>query len=127
MRIYFTQLYLPAMAGKKSTEIINLSDAALEGIKGRLAVSSLQEEDKSVLLAIIAAYVWIQSQLQAAKLTIHRLKKMFGFRTEKRKKTGEQRQQTDLALDLNSLKNLEKHPGSLTALQAIPKEPPIKK
>ncbi len=115
------------MAGKKSTEIINLSDAALEGIKSRLALSSLQEEDKSVLLAIISAYVWIQSQLQAAKLTIHRLKKMFGFSTEKRKKTGEQRQQTDLALDLNSLKNLEKQPGSLNALQAIPKEPPIKK
>jgi hypothetical protein len=41
------------MADKKSTEIINLSDAALEGIKSRLALSSLQEEDKSVLLAII--------------------------------------------------------------------------
>ena len=32
---------------------------------------------------------------------------MFGFNTEKRKKTGERRQQTDLALDLNSLEPRE--------------------
>jgi hypothetical protein len=115
------------MSGKKSTEIIDLSAAALEGIKSRLALSSLQEEDKSVLLAIVSAYVWIQSQLTAAKLTIHRLKKMFGFSTEKRKKTSEQRQQTDLVLDLNSLKNLESPYGSLNALQSLSKEPPTKK
>ena len=66
------------MLKKRNTpEIIELSAEKLAGIKSRLASNLLLEEDKSVLLAIICAYAWIQGQLTTAKLTIHRLKKMF--------------------------------------------------
>lgn len=115
------------MTRKKSTEIIDLSDAALEGIKSRLSSGYLLEEDKSVLLAIVSTYVWIQGQLQSAKLTIHRLKKMFGFSTEKRNKTSEKREKTELELDLSSFCSLDNQQESLNALQAIPLEPPTKK
>jgi hypothetical protein len=115
------------MTRKKSTEIIELSDATLEGIKSRLASCSLLEEDKSVLLAIVSTYVWIQGQLQLAKLTIHRLKKMFGFSTEKRNKASEKREMTELELDLSALRSLDNQPESLNALQTIPLKLPTKK
>jgi len=111
------------MTRKHSTEIIDLSDAALEGIKSRLASCSLLEKDKSVLLAIVTAYVWIQAQLQSAKITIHRLKKMFGFSTEKRSKTSEKRDNTELVLELSALGILDNEQRSLDALQAASMEP----
>ncbi len=115
------------MKKKKSPEIIDLSVETLEGVKSRLASCSLLEEDKSVLLAIVSTYVWVQAQLQSAKLTIHRLKKMFGFSTEKRSKAGEKRESTELELDLSTLGSLDNQQGSLNTLQAIPKEPSTKK
>jgi hypothetical protein len=112
---------------KKSLEIIDVGVERLEQLKSRLASCSLLEEDKSVLLAIVSAYVWIQGQLKSARLTIHRLKKMFGFSTEKRKKPGEEGEKTDLKLDLSTLGTLNNQQGSLNELQAAPQEPPTKK
>ena len=115
------------MKRKKSPEIIDLPVKTLNGIKSRLASCSLLEEDKSVLLVIVSAYAWIQEQLQSAKLTIHRLKKVFGFSTEKRNKSSEKREKTELELDLSTLGGLDNQPESLNALQAISLEPPTKK
>lgn len=115
------------MKEKKSPEIIALPVETLEGVKSRLASCSLLEEDKSVLLAIVSAYVWIQTQLQSTKITIHRLKKMFGFSTEKRNKASEKREKTELELDLNTLGGLDSQQESLNALPAIPLELPTKK
>lgn len=112
------------MKRKKSIEVIDLSDAELEGIKSRLASGFLLEEDKPALLAIVTTYVWLQRQLHSAKLTIYRLKKMFGFSTEKRNKKSEKRKTTELALDLNTI---DKQEDSLSALQSTPFEPPTKK
>jgi hypothetical protein len=115
------------MKKKKSPEIIDLPVETLDGIKSRVASCSLLEEDKSVLLAIVSAYVWIHGQLQSAKLSIYRLKKVFGFNTEKRNKSSEKRGQTELELDLNTLGDLEKRQESSNELQAIPLDPLTKK
>lgn len=115
------------MKKEKSPEIIDVGVERLEQLKLRLASGRLLEEDKSVLLAIVAAYLWIQSQLESARLTIHRLKKMFGFSTEKRKKSGEKGEKTDLKLDLSTLGTLNNQQRSLNELQAAPQEPPTKK
>jgi len=115
------------MKKKKSPEIIDLPVETLEGVKSRLASCSLLEEDKSVLLAIVSVYVWIQGQLQSAKLTIHRLKMMFGFSTEKRNKTSEKVKQTELVLNLSTLGSMDNQQESLNTLQTIPLEPPTKK
>jgi soluble P-type ATPase len=116
------------MKKMKSPEIIDVSVERLEELKSRITSSSpLLEEDKSVILAIVSAYVWIQAQLQSAKLTIHRLKKLFGFSTEKRRKISEKREKTDLVLDLNTLGALQSPEGSLNALQTISMDPPTKK
>jgi hypothetical protein len=112
---------------RKSLEIIDVGVERLEELKSRLASCSLLEEDKSVLLAIVSAYVWIQGQLKLAKLTIHRLKKMFGFSTEKRRKSGEKGKPTDLKLDLATLGTLNNQQESLNELPTHLQEPPIKK
>lgn len=115
------------MKKKKSPEIIELSSEALEGVKSRLTSCSLLEEDKAVLLAIVSGYVWIQGQLTTAKLSIYRLKKLFGFSTEKRNKKNEQRKGTDLELDLRALGNQDNQAGPSNSLQAMAQEPPTKK
>lgn len=116
-----------SMKKKRPIKIIDVGVEKLGELKSRLASCSLLEEDKSVLLAIVSAYVWIQGQLESAKLTIHRLKKMFGFSTEKRKKSSEQGKKTDLHLDLNTLGTLNNQQELLNVVQATPQEPPTKK
>lgn len=76
------------MKKKKSPEIIDLPVETLEEIKSRVNSGVLLEEDKNIVLAIIGTYSWLMSQLQSTKLTIHRLKKIFGFSTEKHKNVG---------------------------------------
>lgn len=115
-----------SMMKNKSPKIIELRAESLVGIKSRLASCSLLEEDKSILLAIVTAYEWINGQLQIAKLTIHRLKKMFGFSTEKRTKSSEKREESELLLDLGTLGACNQE-ALLNALDACEPEPPVKK
>jgi IS30 family transposase len=42
-----------------------------------------QESDKKIILSIMTTYQWLYNQLQTAKFSMHRLKKMFGFKTER--------------------------------------------
>lgn len=115
------------MKKNKSPEIIELSTESLEGVKSRLTSGCLLDEDKAVLLAIVSAYVWIHGQLITAKLNIFRLKKMFGFSTEKRNNRSEKRKGTDLELDLNAFGNQNNQQGSSDSLQATTQELPTKK
>jgi hypothetical protein len=115
------------MKKKNSPEIIDVSVDALEGLKARLASNSLLDEDKSILMAIVSAYAWIQAQLRTTKFTIHRLKKLFGFSSEKRKKSSEKTEGSSLILDLNSLGELSPQDQLLDTIPDTPKEPPTKK
>jgi len=76
------------MKKKKTPEMIDLPVETLEEIKLRVNSGALLEEDKKIVLAIIGTYSWLMSQLRSTKLTIHRLKKVFGFSTEKLKNIG---------------------------------------
>lgn len=72
------------MVRRKTFELVELSENSLETIKLRISSNALLEEDQKIVLQVMNTYFWIQHQLQSAKLTIHRLKKMFGFSSEKR-------------------------------------------
>lgn len=73
------------MIKKKTPEIINLSTASLDELKSRVTAGSpLLAEDTRIILSVLSTYQWLQRQLQSTKFTIHRLKKLFGFSTEKR-------------------------------------------
>jgi hypothetical protein len=115
------------MKKKKTPDIIDVNTAQLEEIKSRLTSGIILEEDKPVILAIISAYTWIQVQLQSAKLNIYRLKSLFGFRTEKRKKSDENRKNTNLKLDLNSLGTMSYKDGLSSTPDSIIEDPTIKK
>ena len=69
---------------KKQPTIINVSEASMDAIQSRVNSSALLEEDKKIILSIMSVYTWLVCQLQTTKLTIHRLKSLFGFSTEKR-------------------------------------------
>lgn len=77
------------MKQRQSPEIINLSEDKLNEIKTRFESGSILDDDKKIILSILSGYLWIQRQLHAKKLGIHRLRNLFGFNTEKRSKLNE--------------------------------------
>jgi hypothetical protein len=74
------------MSKKEKPEIINLPEGKLDEIKSRLSATSMPDEDKKIILTILSTYSWITRQLRSTKLTINRLKSLFGFTTEKHSK-----------------------------------------
>lgn len=74
------------MPRKKTPEIINLSESELEAIKSRVTQNLVLEDDKKIILSILSTHFWPYRQLKTTKLTINRLKNLFGFTTEKRPK-----------------------------------------
>lgn len=71
------------MKKKKTLEIIDVSETALDELTSRLTDGlPLLDGDAKILLSVLSTYKWMQRQLKSTKLTIHRLKKMFGFHTE---------------------------------------------
>lgn len=68
--------------------MINVPIPDLEALKLRLSAGApLAETDTTIILSILNVYQWMFVQLGSAKLTLHRLTKMLGFDTEKRKKS----------------------------------------
>ena len=63
--------------------VISLTSAEVEALKQRIGDSSLVEQDKTIIVALLSFNFWLQGQLARAKLTILRLKKIFGLPTEK--------------------------------------------
>lgn len=68
---------------EQKPEVINLSEGRLDQIKSQLLATSLPEDDKKIVVTILTTYVWLTRQLRSTKLTITRLKRLFGFTTEK--------------------------------------------
>lgn len=68
----------------KKPELVNVSLKELDDIKSRVSETHLGNDDKKIILSILTTYQWLHAQLQTAKFSLHRLKKMFGFTTEKR-------------------------------------------
>ncbi len=66
-----------SMARKNTPEMIDISMQQLSDINARISSSSLLEEDKRVIVLVLSAYAWFQTQLQRHKLSIKCLKNMF--------------------------------------------------
>lgn len=65
-------------------DIVSLTQEEIEALKNRMADSSLAEHDQKIVLALLSFNSWLQNQLTQAKLSILRLKKIFGLSTEKK-------------------------------------------
>ena len=76
------------MTIKTKPKMINVPIQDLEALKLRLSTGApLAETDTTIILSILNVYQWMYVQLESAKLTLHRLTKMLGFNTEKKKKS----------------------------------------
>jgi hypothetical protein len=73
------------MTKQSKPEIVSLTIEEAEAFKQRIANSALMEKDQQIILALLSFNFWLQAQLERAKLTILRLKKIFGLSTEKKK------------------------------------------
>jgi hypothetical protein len=65
-------------------EVITLTQEEVETLKTRIANSSLTEQDQKIIFSLLSFNFWLQNQLQRAKLSILRLKKIFSSSTEKK-------------------------------------------
>lgn len=72
------------MSSYDKPEQAKLTAEEADALKQRLAASNLTESDKKLMTGLIAFSLWLQRQLETAKLSIRRLKKLFGTSTEKK-------------------------------------------
>lgn len=71
------------MTEKNKPNVVTLTPKEAEEFKDRIINSPLTEHDQKIVLALLSFNFWLQNQLERAKLTILRLKKIFGLSTEK--------------------------------------------
>ncbi len=72
------------LAAQNSPNKIQLSAEEIKELYERLAASNLSEEDKKAVSGLVDFTLWLSKQLQMAKISISRLKKIFGISTEKK-------------------------------------------
>jgi hypothetical protein len=112
------------MKKQTSPEIVAISVESLEQLKSRVDTGVLLEGDKKIVLAILGTYSWLYHQLQSSKFRLNRLKKIFGFTTEKRSKT----KLTNVApTDFSKEGTSAKQALSLDTLQGVGQSTPEKK
>lgn len=72
------------MAQKNKPNVVSLTPEDAEAFKNRIVNSPLTQSDQKIIFALLSFNSWLQNQLERAKLTILRLKKIFGLPTEKK-------------------------------------------
>lgn len=72
------------MTQQNKPNVISLTQNEAEEFKNRIVNSSLAENDQKIVFALLSFNFWLQNQLGRAKLSILRLKKIFGLPTEKK-------------------------------------------
>lgn len=65
-------------------ELMTLTADEAEALKSRITACTLLDSDKKIMLGLISFTLWLQKQLSLAKISIERLKSMFGISTEKK-------------------------------------------
>ena len=71
------------MKREKPIKVIKVSDEELKTIKEELLKTRLSDSHKKIIIAILDAYYWLASLYQAKKLSMNKIRRLFGFKTEK--------------------------------------------
>lgn len=66
---------------------IELSQEEVHGLMDRIKASNLSLEDQELVLQLFQFNTWLQSMLQEAKISMSRLRQLFGFFPKKKKKS----------------------------------------
>lgn len=69
---------------KEPKQIDLTSDQAASLTQRLLAAKDISEQDKELLAGLVSFNLWLHQQLSLAKLSIRKLKRLFGFRREKK-------------------------------------------
>ena len=73
------------MVKETKPEVISLTQVEVDALKERVLKGELTQSDQHIVIASLTFNFWLQNQLSRAQLTILRLKKIFGFSTEKKR------------------------------------------
>lgn len=63
---------------------VTLTAEEAQALKARVQAAPLAEQDIKLLVGLISFNGWLQQQLATAKFSLQRLRRLFGFRTEKK-------------------------------------------
>ena len=72
------------MKPKNDHKQIDLTTEQAEALRKQLLACNLNEGEKEILLGLISFNFWLRDQLSFARISIGRLKRLFGFRREKK-------------------------------------------
>ncbi|MEI7780794.1 MAG: hypothetical protein WCJ18_02575 [Planctomycetota bacterium] len=68
----------------KGPELLNITEQQIKDMGLRLGTNNLSVEDIKLLRTLLTTYTWLMKQLSRSKITIHRLKQVFGYSSEKK-------------------------------------------
>ena len=63
---------------------VHLTIEEAEALKTRVKATELSDRDVKLLVGLISFNLWLHERLSRAKLSIRRLKNLFGIKTEKK-------------------------------------------
>lgn len=69
----------------KNPKPIHMTRDEVDALTQRIEENQLSQKDLKVLVDLVHFTIWLQQQLERAKLSIKKLKGLFGFKTEKKK------------------------------------------
>ena len=68
---------------EKAPEVLQVSDQELVQIKKNVESSDLGEREKKVVISILETYYYLVALYRAKRLSVQKLARMFGFKSEK--------------------------------------------
>lgn len=71
------------MNSQKEPEKVSLSEEQLNELESKIKGSNLDESAQELLVKSLRGMIWLSKMLEAKKLSIRKLSKLFGFKTEK--------------------------------------------
>ena len=71
---------------KKEPVVISVNEKEFEQLKKDIENSTLGDKEKKIIVAILEAHHWLSQLYRAKRLSVQRVKRLFGFKSEKEKK-----------------------------------------
>jgi transposase len=76
------------MKSPKAPEKVSLSQDEINELEAKIKGSNLDDASKDLIMKSLKGMIWLSKMLEAKKLSMRKLSKLFGFKTEKGKAEG---------------------------------------
>ena len=73
------------MSQQEEPKQVTMNAEQAQSLKARIEESNLNTADQRLVVGLIHFNLWLQDRLKQAKLSIKRLKRLFGITTEKKR------------------------------------------